>query len=571
MDANTMEVLRSRYFMTHELEWNDVVNRICNEMKKVEKEDNDFINNKVKSSLLNMDFIPGGRILRNIGKLKGSMMNCNVLPIGDSIETIGECVKNCLIIWSYGGGVGINFSSIRPEGTPLSTKGGVASGMISYLKAIDALASTIESGGQRRAAGIAILNVSHPEIFKFINVKKERGIISHFNLSVGVNSKFLEQVEREGSWDLKFGSKIYATVDARELWNQILEGMLDNGEPGLLNWDNLTKNNSYYFSPIISTNPCGEQPLPAYGSCDLGAINLVNFVTQGGSTQWGKLEETIKTGVRFLDNVIDLNYYPTPSLEIEATTSRRIGLGVMGLADYLIIKKLRYGSVKCMAEVEKLFKFIRDKAYLASIELAQKKSVFPAYDRIAYLKASFIRKLPPAIRILIKEKGIRNCNVLTCAPTGTTSLIPNVSSGIEPIIYKAYKRHDKISDRIYIHPLYKKHLLENENKKNIEHFVDITELTPEDHLNMQATIQQYIDSGISKTINLPNETTKEQLSNLLLEYIYDLKGVTVYRNGSREGQPLNRLTDKETIMYINESTNNLEENDVKCSSGACDL
>lgn len=571
MDDNTLQVLRSRYFMPHEFSWEKIVDRICTEMKKVEKGNVDYVENEMKSALLNMDFIPGGRILRNIGKLKGSMMNCNVLPIGDSIETIGECVKNCLVIWSYGGGVGINFSSLRPEGTPLSTKGGVASGMISYLKAIDTLASTIESGGQRRAAGIAICNVNHPEIFNFIDVKKERGIISHFNLSVGVNSQFLEQVERKGTWDLKFGGRVYKTVEALELWERMLEGMMDNGEPGLLNWDNLTKNNSYYFSPIVATNPCGEIPLPPWGSCDLGSINLANFVNSGGNTQWEKLEETIKIGIRFLDNIIDLNYYPVPQLEREAIASRRIGLGVMGLADYLILKKLRYGSTKCTTEVERLFKFIRNKAYLASIELAQIRSVFPAYDKIAYMKASFIRKLPPSIRLLIKEKGIRNCNLLTCAPTGTTSLIPNVSSGIEPVIYKAYKRHDKISDRVYIHPLYEKSLRDNVNGSDMEHFVDITELKPEDHLDMQSTIQQYIDSGISKTINLPERITKNQLSKLLLEYIYDLKGVTVYRDGSREGQPLNRLNDKEAKEYLNKADTNLEEGDVQCSSGVCDI
>ena len=311
-----------------------------------------------------------------------------------------------------------------------------------------------------------------------------------------------------------------------------------------------------------------EQPLPAYGSCCLGSINLKNF-TIGRSTCWKKLRQVIKTSVRFLDNVIDRNFYPLNQLEITSKNSRRIGLGVMGLADYLLQKKLRYGDEKACREIERLFKFIRDESYIASIELAKLKSPFAMYDKCLFNKAAFIKKLPVKIRMMIKKYGIRNSNILTSAPTGTTSLIPNVSSGIEPIFAKAYKRSDRINERIYIHEEYKKILDSDE-----DYFVDSFDLKPENHLEIQRIVGQYLDSSISKTINLPKETTESDLSELLLEYIFDLKGCTVYRDGSREGAPLNRLSKEEVLSYLeNEEKieSNLDESDVKCISGKCDI
>lgn len=573
LDKNSEIVAKSRYFMDNENSWSDVVERISREISKIDK-DSKFISN-CGSSIYNMDFIPGGRIIRNIGKIKGSMMNCNVLPIGDSIEEIGSCYKHALIIWSYGGGIGINFSTLRPVGTSLYTKGGHSSGLVSFLKAIDSLASTIESGGQRRAAGMAICDVGHPEIIDFIDAKLQDGLISYFNLSVAVNDSFLEAVEKNDKWDLKFGGRVYKTIDANMLWEKILNNMVKSAEPGLINWGNLTKNNTYYFSPITSTNPCGELPLPNYGSCCLGSINLVNMLN-GTQTNWKKLEETIKVGIRFLDNIIDLNYYPINELASESTNSRRIGLGIMGLGDLLIEKKIRYGSEKSLIEIDKLFKFIRDKSYEASIELATEKSVFPMFNRVAYGKASFIRKLPVKIRMAIKEKGIRNSSILTCAPTGTTSLLPNVTSGIEPIPFKAYRRTDRINERVYIHKKYEKYLLEK-IKGNIEdndYFVDTTDLKPEDHFEVQSLIQKYIDSSISKTINLPEDTTVDKLNKLLLEYIYNLKGVTVYRDSSRSGQILNKISEEEVIEILKskeEVSTQLSEHDVKCSKGTCDI
>jgi ribonucleoside-diphosphate reductase alpha chain len=569
LNKNSEIIIKARYLDESENNWSDKIEKIIREINKIDKDEEFNVN--CRSALEDMNFIPGGRILRNLGRIKGSTMNCNVLPIGDSIEEIGSCFKNSLIIWSFGGGIGINFSPLRPKGTNMVTKGGTASGLVSFLKAIDSLAATIETGGQRRAAGMAVCDISHPEIMDFIDVKLQDGLISYFNLSVAVNDRFLEAVEKKDKWNLTFGGKIYNTVDANMLWNKILNNMVKSAEPGLIHWGNLVKNNTYYFSPIVSTNPCGEIPLPNFGSCCLGSINLENMLS-GVQTNWKKLGDTIKVGVRFLDNIIDINYYPLQELATESLNSRRIGLGVMGLANYLVKKGIKYGSEKCLVELDKLFKFIRDKAYESSIELAGIKSVFPMFDRVKYGKASFIRKLPAKIRIAIKEYGIRNASILTCAPTGTISLIPNTSSGIEPIPYKAYRRCDRVGERIYIHSIYKKCLLEG---KKDDSLVDILDLKPEDHFEVQATIQKYIDSSISKTINLPKEATSKDLNKLLLEYIHDLKGVTVYRDESRKGQIINRLSEEEALKCLKEEeekiTDKLSKQDVKCAKGVCEI
>jgi len=564
---NALTVLKSRYLKDGE-NWDDCVKRIIKEISRNDSDEN-FISN-TKDVIYNLDFIPAGRILRNIGKIKPAMMNCNLIPIEDNIESIGEAIKSSLIIASFGGGCGYLFSALRPKGATLSTKGGESSGMCSFIKAIDITGQTIESGGQRRSANIAICDIGHPEIEEFVSLKSKQGEISQFNLSVGVNNLFLEAVERDSNWDLIFNNTVYKTISARKLWLKIIKSMVDTAEPGIIYMDNLKKNNTYYFQPIIGTNPCGEQPLGNWGSCCLGAINLNNCVN-GKRTDWIKLENLINTGVRFLDNIIDINYYPIQELEVVAKESRRIGLGIMGLAEYFFKKEIRYGSQECLNELEKLFKFFSTRAYNASIELAKIKKPFPKFDKVQYGKASFIRKLPVSLRMRIKEFGIRNSNIITAQPTGTTSLIPNVTGGIEPLFSKAYLRKDRISERVYIHPIYEK-MIEN-NEEIPDYFVDSFDLTPEEHLSVQATLTKYNDSAISKTINLPSDYTADKLDKLLLEYIYDLKGVTVYRDGCRDGQVLNRITLEEAKEYIKskKTDNNLQEQDVSCASGKCTL
>ena len=351
----------------------------------------------------------------------------------------------------------------------------------------------------------------------------------------------------------------------------MVDNMVRCAEPGLINWSNFAKNNSYYFMPVLGTNPCGETTLGPNEACDLGSLVLPNFITGSINTNWKKLENTIKLAVRGLDNVIDVNKYVLQEIDINAHKSRRIGIGVIGLAEYLFAKKAKYGSEKAVMEVERLMKFIRDSVYTASIELSIEKGAFPQFDPVAYGKASFIRKLPASLRADIKKYGTRNCTLMALAPTGTISLLTGYTSAIEPMFAKAYVRKDRVSERVYVHPKYQEMLINGEEPP--DWFVDSFELAPKDHFEMQVACQKYCDASVSKTINLPEETTSENLSALLLEYMYDLKGVTVYRDGSREGQILNKMSEKDTKEYLLTDTanNELDVEDVACVSGACEL
>jgi ribonucleoside-diphosphate reductase alpha chain len=406
------------------------------------------------------------------------------------------------------------------------------------------------------------------------------GKISHFNLSVNVNGKFLEAVEADKDWEFSFKQRTYRTMKAKDVWSKIVSNMVNCAEPGLINWDNFSKNNSYYFQPVIGTNPCGETTLGPYGVCDLGSLVLPNFITGSINTNWIKLENTIELAVRFLDNVIEVNKYTLKEIDINAHRSRRIGIGMLGLAEYLFAKKLRYGSEKSVVEVERLVRFIRDACYKASVKIAAEKGAFPEFEPVKYGKASFIRKLPAALRLDIKKYGIRNCTSMAFAPNGTISLLADYTGAGEPLFSKAYRRDDRISSRVYIHPLYKEYLEKDEEIP--EWFVDMYDLKPEDHFEIQCAMQKYCDGSVSKTINLPSETTEEDLSRLLLEYIHDLKGVTVYRDGSREGQILNKITEEEAREFLREEKETLKTNgvklsesltteDVKCGNGSCDI
>ena len=563
LSKNALQVAESRYFNNGE-DWELCCRRVSSAIASVETKKIDYTD-KFFEMIYNMDFIPGGRILRNAGRLKGSMLNCFHLRCGDSIEEIGQFMKECLIVWASGGGCGTNMSLLRPKGDPILGKGGSSSGMLSFLIAADAISKTIESGGQRRAAGLASLEVSHPEILDFIDAKTVHGVISHFNISVMINDEFLESVERDKNWDLKFKQKIYKTVKSRDIWDKIIYNMIHHAEPGLLNNSNLMKNNSYYFAPISGVNPCGEATLSVSESCCLGSLVLPNFITGNINTNWQKLERSIKLAVRFLDNVVDTNVYDLKKIDEKTHDSRRIGLGIMGLADYLFSKQLRYGSKEAISEIEKLVKFIRDVSYQASVELAIEKGSFPKFDSVMYGKASFVRKLPATLRMDIKNHGIRNVTLLSFAPTGTLSLLADCTGGIEPLMHRAYKRVDRVGERVYIHPKYKQLLLDGGDIP--DWYVDMNSLTPRDHFETQSICQKYCDGGISKTANFPEGTTEEQLSSYLLEYIHDLKGVTVYVDKTREGQIYNRLTEEESMDYIAQASvsNELTAEDIECN------
>lgn len=561
------DIAKSRYFWEEEDSWEQLAYRVSTENAKNEKTEELKTHWAAEFMCIiePMDFIPAGRILRNLGKLRPSTSNCNFLPIEDNIESIFDTIKSYGIISAHGGGNGINFSHLRPKGAKLHTKGGESSGMVSFIEIFNFAGKFIETGGQRRAAGIALCDVSHPEVEDFIDAKIKHDKLNQFNISVLITNEFLKAVERDEDWDLRFAGKTYKTVKAKYLWHKILNNMLMHAEPGIINWDNMRKNNTYYFSPIGGCNPCGEMPLEDYGVCNLGSLVLPHFVSNV-NTDWVKLSRTIKTAVRFMDNIVDLAYYPLPQQEQVAKNARRIGLGTMGLADYLFKKKIRYGSEKCIAELEKLYKFIRDEAYKASIELAKEKGAFPKYNKVDYCSASFIRKLPPKLRLQIKEHAIRNATLLTCPPTGTTALLADVVGGIEPLPFKGYKRVDGVGERIYINEYCKKGITE-------DWFVDSYDLTPEEHLEVQATIQKYMDASVSKTILLPTKTRAKDLDKILSEYIHDLKGVTVYRNESRKEQVYYRLTDSQIKKHLQsgKADSVMEAELSECKNGSCDV
>jgi len=907
-------------------DWEACTRRVGSIVARAENSKTAEYAEKFSEIIYNMDFLPGGRILRNAGRPRGSMFNCYVLPIGDSREEIGQYYKDSLILWGEGGGIGTNISFLRPKGADIKGVGGVSSGPVSFLKASDAIAETVESGGSRRAAGLALMNVSHPDIGRFIDAKTIHGELSHYNISVAVTDDFLEAVESNSDWEFKFAQKSYGKIKARKIWNKIIENMIEHAEPGLLNWDKIIKNNSYYFDSVIATNPCGEAVLAPYEVCDLGSLVLTSFITGTVNTNWKKLEEVIKLAIRFLDDVTEVNKYVLKEIDIKAHNSRRVGLGMMGLAEYLFAKKMKYGSDKAVTEIEKLMRFVRDVIYETMVELASEKGAFPMFDPIAYGKASFIRKLPASLRMDIKQYGVRCVTGMALAPTGcqsgdslvvtsngilklteigngggdqwqnidikvaqencsykkatkffingeaptkkillssgvelectfnhkyrilrnknyiwssadklivgdlfviplntyfndnnqklklpaithgnqnpilahnymnsdlaeflgiyygdgsnhnkgiriscnayntndymyvanlgqrlfninptfenngrgcmavcfnsqvllkwlrknelfkqkskdieipnlirtssrdslvgfikgmcfadghidkssgviffntaskklalqlitifrslgsdasmdrqlsgkgstifrvrlikttrrcltddirimlfklglsfnctidevvsvenslcktfdievpetityisnsvishnTISLLADVTSGIEPLPFKAYKRKDRVSERIYIHPTYKDFLLSKEEIP--DWYVDSNDLKPSDHFEVQSIVQKYTDGAVSKTINMPKNTTPKDLSKLLLEYIYDLKGVTIYVDGSREGQILNKITEKESKEYLKKKNINIEttldESLFECASGSCEI
>lgn len=569
LSENAIKVAESRYFMEGE-DWQQCAERVGRTVAVAENSHAAEYAEKFSEIIYNLDFLPGGRILRNAGRQRGSMFNCYHLPMGDSREEIGQFYKDSLILWGEGGGIGVNISFLRPEGAPIKGVGGQSSGPVSFLEASDCIAQKVESGGSRRAAALALMSVTHPDIMKFIDAKLMHGSLACYNISVAVTDDFLEAVEANEDWEFKFAHLSYGTVKARAIWDKIVDNMVSCAEPGLLNWDKLIKNNSYYYDPVLGTNPCGEAVLSPYDVCDLGSLVLPNFITGTVNTNWKKLEETIQIAVRFLDDVIDVNKYVLQEIDVKAHNSRRIGLGVMGLAEYLFAKKLHYGSPKAIYEVERLMRFIRDKTYETLVSLAQEKGAFPKFDPIAYGKASFIRKLPASLRMSIKQHGVRCVTGLAIAPTGTISLIADVTSGIEPLFRKAYLRQDRVGDRMYIHPIYR-NILENK-EETPDWYVDTDDLKPSDHFEIQAIVQKYVDGAVSKTINMPEGTTPEQLSSLTLEYIHDLKGVTVYVDGSREGQILNKVSEKDVLKSLkaNKADSQVGPESIECASGMCE-
>jgi len=518
---------------------------------------------KFYSAMMDFKFVPAGRILSGAGTpYQVTYYNCYVIPSPrDSRGGIMENITVTVEIQARGGGVGANLSSLRPRGSRVRKINGTSSGPVNWA----ALYSTanhdvIQQGGSRRGALMLMINDWHPDVEEFITVKQDLTKIPGANLSVCISDAFMEAVAKDADWDLvfpdtsfykydeewdgdieKWRSKGYPlithkTVRARAIWGLIAEAAWKSAEPGVVFIDRYNKlSNTWYFEKIIATNPCGEQGLGAWGVCNLGHLNLAAFV-KDGVMDYQSLGEHAAVATRFLDNVVNANYYFYEENKKAQFNVRRTGLGTLGLADALIKMGIKYGSSESIPVIEKIYQTIRDNAYGTSALLAKEKGSFGGFNKEKYLQGAFIKKLPERIKKLIAKNGIRNAIILTQAPTGTISLLAGVSSGIEPVYEFTYRRNDRTGEHIVNHPLYQKWLDAHPTEPIPDYFVSASQLTPEDHVRVQATIQNLTDSSISKTVNAPNSHSVDDVKKLYrLAYELGCKGITYFRDGSRAG------------------------------------
>ena len=469
-------------------------------------------------------------------------------------------MREAALTLQQGGGIGYDFSTLRPKGALVAGVGADASGPVSFMDVWDSMCRTIMSAGSRRGAMMATLRVDHPDIEDFITAKRTPGRLSNFNLSVLVSDAFMHAVRCDLDWPLTFSGKTYRTVRARALWDTIMRSTYDYAEPGVIFIDRINQqNNLGYCETIAATNPCGEQPLPPYGACLLGSINLAKLVRRpfgdDAALDMAELEQLVKSAVRMMDNAIDVSRFPLEAQAREARAKRRIGLGVTGLADALILCRVRYGSPESLAFIRHWLEAISHAAYRASVELAKQKGPFPLYDMNPYLARPHIQALPPDIYNAIAAHGIRNALLTSIAPTGTISLFAdNVSSGIEPVFAFNYKRKILQPDgsrREEVVSDYAVRLFQAKFGVDAalpDYFVNAQTIVPSDHLALQAAAQPFIDSAISKTINVPAAISFEGFSHVYLEaYESGCKGCTTYRPNSVTGSVLSVEEPKDAI------------------------
>ncbi|MBX3504140.1 MAG: adenosylcobalamin-dependent ribonucleoside-diphosphate reductase [Parvibaculum sp.] len=498
-------------------------------------------------------FLPAGRIIAGAGTGRDvTLFNCFVMgEIPDTMAGIFDGLKEAALTMQQGGGIGYDFSTLRPRGAPVKGVGADASGPLSFMDVWDAMCRTIMSAGSRRGAMMATMRCDHPDIEAFIEAKQEAGRLTMFNLSVLATDPFMEAVKKNADWDLVFGGTVYKTLKARALWDRIIHATYDYAEPGVIFIDRINaRNNLYYAETIHATNPCGEQPLPPYGACLLGSINLAALVkepfTEAAHVDEAELDELVRIAVRAMDNTIDVSRFPLPEQRHEAQAKRRIGLGVTGLADALIMCRARYGSEDSLALIRRWMKVLSRAAYLASVEIAKEKGPFPLFVADAYLAGETVSGLDRDIREAIAEHGIRNALVTSIAPTGTISLFAgNVSSGIEPVFAYAYTRKVLLPDGTRREEKVRDFAVDRFHDKFgsetalPDYFVNAQELTPAEHIAVQAAVQDYIDSSISKTINVPADIAFEDFKSVYMDaYERGLKGCTTYRPSDVRGSVL---------------------------------
>jgi len=507
-------------------------------------------------------YLPAGRITAGAGTARSvTLFNCFVMgTIPDSLAGIFEALKEAALTMQQGGGIGYDFSTIRPRGADVKGVAADASGPLSFMDVWDAMCRTIMSAGSRRGAMMATMRCDHPDIEEFITAKSDPARLRNFNVSVLVTDAFMAAVKADGPWDLVFDGKVYRTLPARDLWNRIMRSTYDYAEPGVIFIDRINAmNNLAYVETIAATNPCGEQPLPPYGACLLGSINLARLVSDpfeaGARLDEAALDELVAVAVRMMDNVVDASRFPLPEQAAEARNKRRIGLGVTGLADALMMTGLRYGSPEAAAATEAWMHRIARAAYLASVEIAKEKGPFPLFDAEMYLGSGALSHMDADVREAIRAHGIRNALLTSVAPTGTISLYAgNVSSGIEPVFAYAYRRKvlQKDGSRTEEEVVDFAVRLWREkfgDRALPDHFVNAQTLAPLDHVRMQAAAQKWVDSSISKTINCPEDISFEAFKDVYLQaWDTGCKGCTTYRPNAVTGSVLSVAEEKREVF-----------------------
>ncbi len=563
LSENARIVLEKRYLckdekgkLTETVE--GLFERVANAIASADKNFNPNADVKETSKIFydmmtNLEFLPNSPTLMNAGKELGQLSACFVLPIQDSMEDIFESIKQAALIHKSGGGTGFSFSNLRPKGSVVRTTGGVASGPVSFMRVFNMATEAVKQGGTRRGANMGILRIDHPDILEFIDCKKDNADITNFNISVGITEQFMQAVEEDKPYDLvdPRTKEVMGTLNAREVFLKIVEGAWRNGEPGIIFLDRLNRDNVVPSQGMIeSTNPCGEQPLLPYESCNLGSINLVQMLKKtkkGYEVDYDKLQKTIIHAVHFLDNVIEVNKYPIQLIDDTTKLTRKIGLGVMGFSDMLLCMGISYASEEAVELAEKVMGFITETGRQASVDLAKERGSFPLFEESIYKDM----------------ECLRNATVTTIAPTGTLSILAGCSSGVEPVFAFVYIRNVMDNtEMIEVNPILRKTLedrglyteklmrkiAEAGSLAHIEEipedikrvFVSSHDISPIHHIQMQAAFQRHTDNAVSKTVNFVHDATMDDVREVyMLAYKLGCKGVTIYRDGSRDSQVLN--------------------------------
>jgi ribonucleoside-diphosphate reductase alpha chain len=532
-------IFKDRYAFTENETWEEACMRVAQQMASAELPDKQKLYLQKFNEILSANmFVPGGRIWYNSGRLNPQLLNCFVLdPNKDSREGWGKTASNMIVTSMTGGGCGDDFSDVRPRGATIQGQKGVAPGAVELMRLVDRCADPIRAGGQRRVALMFSLDLDHPDVEEFLNAKLTKGELTNANVSVRSKhtKEFIKAIKNDADWELSWKGQYKRSVKARDLWTTIVKNAYNSAEPGFLNWELVEgESNIWYIEPLVTTNPCGEIALSAYDCCCLGHLVLTRFI-ENGEMNYHLLGDTIRTAVRFLDNVLSVNFYPLPEMKAKSQSLRRIGLGTTALADCLAMLGLRYGSEEGNKFIDKLYRFISKAAYESSVMLAVEKGAFPLCQPDKHIESGFMKRMPAKIRSLVQEHGIRNCCILTQAPTGTVSILSgNCSSGIEPMFAPAYERRywdgDQRKTELVFHPLFAEFMTTG---KDVSHFVGSHDLSVRDHMEVQRIVQKHVDNAVSKTINIAHDYPMEEVEKLWLEYLPHLKGTTFYRESTR--------------------------------------